>query len=81
MLYIFGGLLGTGKSELSKYLAKTIGAVYLRIDTIEKSMKNYGIEDIYDKGYQVAFMIALENLKLEQIVVADSVNPIAISED
>ncbi|NQY36612.1 MAG: AAA family ATPase [Alteromonadaceae bacterium] len=79
MLYIFGGLPGTGKSELSKYLAKRIGAVYLRIDTIEQTMKNSGIENIVDEGYQVAFSLAIDNLKLGMSVVADSTNPVEIS--
>lgn len=43
MLYIFSGLPGTGKSTLAQYLAKTLGAVYLRIDTIEQAMKDEGI--------------------------------------
>ncbi|NOU49067.1 AAA family ATPase [Pseudoalteromonas sp. JBTF-M23] len=76
MLYIFGGLPGTGKSELSKYLSETIGAVYLRIDTIEQTLKNHAIKQIYDEGYQVASTIASENLKLGQSVVADSTNPV-----
>lgn len=36
MLYIFGGLPGTGKTELSMDLARRLGAVYLRIDAIEQ---------------------------------------------
>ncbi|MEZ9473465.1 AAA family ATPase [Vibrio lentus] len=76
LLYIFGGLPGTGKSELSKYLSETIGAIYLRIDTIEQALKNNGISNIYDEGYKVAASIASENLKLGQSVVADSTNPV-----
>lgn len=76
MLYIVGGLPGTGKSELSKYLSQIIGAVYLRVDTIEQTLKSHGINQIYDEGYQVASSIALDNLKLGQSVVADSTNPV-----
>ena len=36
MLFIFGGLPATGKSELARYLARERSAVYLRIDTIER---------------------------------------------
>ena len=81
MLYIFGGLPGTGKSELSKYLAKRIGAVYLRIDTIEQAMKNSGIEELYDEGYQVAFSLASDNLRQGMAVVADATNPVEISRE
>lgn len=79
MLYIFGGLPGTGKTELSKYLAETIRATYLRIDTIEQTMRDRGINDIEDEGYQIAFKISADNLKLGHAVVADSTNPIDIS--
>lgn len=76
MLYIFGGLPATGKSELSKYLSEIIGAVYLRIDTIEQTLRNHGISKIYDEGYKLASSIASDNLKLGQSVVADSTNPV-----
>ena len=81
LLYIFGGLPGTGKSELSKYLSETIGAIYLRIDTIEQALKNNGIGNIYDEGYKIASSIASENLKLGQSVVADSTNPVKESRE
>jgi hypothetical protein len=37
LLYIFGGLPGTGKSALSRELARQRGAVHLRFDTIEQN--------------------------------------------
>lgn len=76
MLYILGGLPATGKTELSKYLASSTGAVHIRIDTIEQELKNCGFINIFDEGYRVAFAIALENLKNGLSVVADSVNPV-----
>ena len=39
-LYIFAGLPGTGKSELSQNLARERRAVYLRIDTIEQALRD-----------------------------------------
>jgi predicted kinase len=55
-LYILGGLPGTGKSTLSQSLARHLRAVWLRIDTLEQSLRNQGLA-----------------------VVADAVNPIAIT--
>ena len=52
MLYIFGGLPATGKSELSKYLASSISAVYIRIDSIEQELRNAGFKNLYDEGYK-----------------------------
>ena len=75
MLYILGGLPATGKTELSKYLSSSLGAVHIRIDTIEQELKNVGLKKLYEEGYQIAFAIALENLKNGLSVVADSTNP------
>lgn len=79
VLYIFSGLPATGKSELSKYLARKHGAVYLRIDSIEQSLKDDGLEIADGQGYEVAYKIALDNLKLGLSVVADSVNPLPVT--
>lgn len=79
MLYIFRGLPGSGKSELSRHLAQQIGAVHLRIDVIEQALRDTGVEEIGPKGYVVAYKLALDNLRLGQSVIADSVNPIAIT--
>lgn len=81
MLYIFSGLPATGKSELSKYLANKVGAVYLRIDSIEQSLKDNGLEIADGQGYEVAYKIALDNLKLGLSVVTDSVNPLPITRE
>ncbi|MGP1387028.1 MAG: AAA family ATPase [Thainema sp.] len=43
MLYIFGGLPGTGKSSLAAALAHQRQAVYVRIDTIEQAIRNSGV--------------------------------------
>ncbi|MEP4191008.1 MAG: AAA family ATPase, partial [Sneathiella sp.] len=81
MLIIFSGLPGTGKTTLSRMLAARIGAVYLRVDTIEAGLKRSMLQigSAEDAGYQAGCAIAEENLRLGMLVVADSVNPIAIS--
>ena len=81
MLIIFGGLPGTGKTTISKQLAKHLKAVYLRVDTVEQVLKRVddSSEDLGPKGYMVCYSIAVDNLSLGQYVIADSVNPIAVT--
>ena len=81
MLIVFAGLPGTGKTTLSKKLSEKLGAVYLRIDTIEQAMLNSVLEIscAEDAGYLVANDLAKDNLKHGNIVVADSVNPIELT--
>jgi predicted kinase len=83
MLIIFGGLPGTGKTTIAKEVARRLKAAYLRVDTIEQTLKNLeGYSDslvIGSEGYLISYAIAKENLALGLDVVADSVNPIAIT--
>lgn len=79
MLYIFGGLPGTGKSTLSSALACRLNALYLRIDTIEQVLRNSGLVVDGDAGYRVGYGLALDNLRFGMKVVADSVNPLGIT--
>lgn len=79
MLYIFGGLPGTGKTTLSLGLARERKAVHLRIDTLEQRLRDFGLQELGPAGYMVAYGVALDNLRLGLAVVADSVNPIAVT--
>ena len=79
LLYIFGGLPGTGKSTLSSALARRCKAVYVRVDTIEQALRNTGANVDGPVGYEVGYALALENLKLGASVVADSVNPLRVT--
>src|SRR5690348_505108 len=79
MLYIFGGLPGAGKSTLSAVLARRCNACYLRIDTIEQTMRDSGLTVDGPAGYLMGYRLALDNLRLGLSVVADSVNPISIT--
>jgi predicted kinase len=83
MLIVFGGLPGTGKTTLARVLAKERHATYLRIDTIEQALRSSEMlaEDVGPAGYLVAYALAEANLRLGQIVVADSVNPLAMTRD
>lgn len=79
MLYIFAGLPGSGKSSLAKRLAQQLGAVYLRIDTIEQALRDLCAVDVQGEGYRMAYRIAADNLRLGRSVVADSCNPIELT--
>jgi len=80
-LYVFGGLPASGKSTLSKHLARIVGAVYLRADTIEQTLRDAGMSLAGPEGYLVAYAVARDNLALGLSVVSDSVNPIAITRE
>lgn len=82
MLIVLAGLPGVGKSTLARALALRLGAQWLRIDSIEQAMADAtGRAVTGDEGYRVAQAVALDNLRLGRVVVADSVNPLEISRD
>ncbi len=80
MLIILSGLPGTGKTTIARELAKSLAAVHLRIDTIEQALRNAGVT-VIDHGYRVACALAEDNLRLGRTIIADSVNPIALTRD
>ena len=81
MLIILGGLPGTGKTTIAKQLAKHLKVLYLRVDTVEQVLKRLHptSKAIGPDGYLVCYDIAADNLRLGQTVIADSVNPIAVT--
>ncbi len=79
-LLIFSGLPGSGKSTIAKLLAEKIGAVYLRIDTVENALREIcKMQKVEGEGYRLSYRIASDNLKVGSTVIADSVNPIELS--
>ena len=77
MLIIFGGLPASGKTTLSRALAERMGAVHLRVDTIEHVLMAAGAtgDEIGPTGYDIAGAVALDNLRIGHAVIVDSVNP------
>jgi predicted kinase len=83
MLIILGGLPGTGKTTIARELARQLGAVHVRIDSIEEAILDSGVlsSPINDAGYRVGNAVAADNLRIGSTVIADSVNPIPLSRD
>jgi predicted kinase len=83
VLIIFGGLPATGKTMIARELARQIGAMHLRIDSIEQALRDSGAvpEPLNDVGYRIGYAIAEDNLRIGRTVVADSVNPLACTRD
>jgi predicted kinase len=76
MLIVLAGLPGSGKSTLARTLAREIGALWLRVDSIEQAIRASGVaEALDDAGYRVGYSIAEDNLRLGLTIIADSVNP------
>lgn len=79
ILFILSGLPASGKSTLAKLISKEYNAFYLRIDTIEQSLRDLCDLDVQGEGYRLAYRIANDNLDLKHHVVADSCNPINLT--
>lgn len=78
-LYILSGLPGSGKTSISRLLARHLGCAYLRIDTIEQGLRDLCSFDVEGEGYRLAYRIAADNLRLGTSVVADSCNPLELT--
>ena len=83
MLIIFAGLPGVGKTAVAQELARQLGAVHIRIDSIEQAILDSGFANslLNDGGYRVGYAVAADNLRVGRTVIADSVNPLAITRD
>jgi predicted kinase len=77
MLIVFAGLPASGKSTIACALAQQLGAVWLRIDSIEQAIRESGVVpgSLDDVGYRAAYAVAEDNLRLGRAVIGDSVNP------
>ena len=72
-----------GKTTIARELARQLGTVYLRIDSIEQAIRDCGkVNGPPDEsGYRVAYAVAKDNLLVGRTVVADSVNPLRVTRD
>lgn len=83
MLIVLGGLPATGKTTIASQLAEATAAVHLRVDTIEQAIVRSGHSDhpVGAAGYVVGYALAGDLLRQGFSVIAESVNPIALTRD
>jgi predicted kinase len=82
VLIVFAGLPGVGKTTIARELAREMGAVFVRIDSIEHGIRQSARQaPIEDAGYRAAYAIAEDNLRAGLTVVADSVNPLPVTRE
>jgi predicted kinase len=83
MLIILAGLPGAGKTTIARELARQIGAVLVRVDSIEQAIRDSGLPagPLDEAGYRVGYAVAEDNLRLGRTVIADSVNPVPASRE
>ena len=54
MLIVLSGLPGVGKTTIARELAGAMGAVHVRIDSIEQALRDMG-QEVGGEGYAVAY--------------------------
>ncbi|MCT2585000.1 AAA family ATPase [Actinophytocola gossypii] len=91
MLVVVGGLPATGKTTVSRAVARKLGAAYLRIDTIEQAVVRFAEREssgdelrhavTWGLGYDIAYAVARDLLSQGSPVIAECVNPMEITRD
>jgi predicted kinase len=83
VLVVVGGLPGSGKTTVAAAHVRASGAAFLRIDTIEQTIVDRTTleQPLGPVGYEVGYALAGEQLRLGVDVVAECVNPLAVTRD
>ncbi|PSK91729.1 AAA domain-containing protein [Murinocardiopsis flavida] len=81
MLVILSGLPATGKTTIGRLAAADIGAVHVRVDTIEQAIVRSGLAEhpLGPAGYTVGHAVAGDILAQGLDVIAESVNPLPVT--
>ncbi len=80
MLIVLSGLPGVGKTTIAREIVARSPSAYLRIDTIEQTLRAMSaLQDVGSAGYVLAYELASSNLALGTTVVADCVNPLTVT--
>ncbi|MGW5746091.1 AAA family ATPase [Amycolatopsis sp. NPDC003861] len=83
LLIVLGGLPSTGKTTVAGELARRTGFAFLRVDTIEQAiLRSTPLEPpLGAVGYVVAREVAGDLLRTGVSVIAECVNPLAVTRD
>ncbi|WP_329046799.1 AAA family ATPase [Amycolatopsis sp. NBC_01488] len=83
LLIVVGGLPASGKTTVAAELARRTGFSFLRVDTIEQAVIRATslVQPLGPVGYVVARAVAADLLRTGVSVIAECVNPLAITRD
>ncbi|WP_111836917.1 AAA family ATPase [Actinomyces bovis] len=83
-LIVICGLPATGKTTVARLLVEDLKAAYLRVDTIETAIARAQHRRTLltgGEGYEVAYHLAADQLRLGLDVVAECVNPLQLTRE
>jgi predicted kinase len=83
LLIVVGGLPATGKTTVATELARRTGFSFLRVDTVEQAIVRATplVQPLGPVGYVVAREVAADLLRTGVSVIAECVNPLAVTRD